>query len=95
MKLTDDELVRLDSLVEKATYGPWVRQIGTNYREVWTFGGNIVCQNCGADDGNFIAASRLALPSLIVEVKRLRLQLEAVNNELQRVQHEWMPPEVK
>lgn len=65
--LNEAELDRLQALADAATPGPWTIEgdfIEPDIGEAWSF--------TGAANGEFIAAAREALPTLITEVRRLR-----------------------
>jgi hypothetical protein len=78
--MTDDELGRLEELAAGATPGPWAAVCPrVNYR---IMAGDLYVMEAGpdgvrtADDAAFIAAARSAVPALVAEVRRLRMELE-------------------
>jgi len=82
--ITDQELEELEALCERATPGTWYadNKHCIQYAIVRTTyyarigGGDKVAARTRQVDANFIAASRGALPRLIVEVRRLRGNLK-------------------
>jgi hypothetical protein len=85
--MTDNELDRLQALVDAATKGPWeYHDRGTNYD--WDVTGPRCLDLSGyvkgmfwnRENAAFIAASRDAMPALIAEVRRLRAALTEIGS---------------
>jgi hypothetical protein len=81
--MTEDELIRLEALANAATAGPWVVHVNGN--TVRSYAINGVCSGMSYKNGNadFIAASRIAVPALIAEVRRLRAELEQARPDVE------------
>ena len=88
--MTEEELTRLEALEQAATPGPWVSLANDSvlFCDVYSVAGDNnspiigICRMPESDDRiadmAFIAEARNALPSLIAEVRRLRVLWDAV-----------------
>jgi len=92
-ELSDDELNRIEQLIEAATAGPWIsyvkgrdRYADSNFIEVGVCNELGCCRcielgNCSTADLDFIASARQDLPRLLSEVRSLRARLYGASCE--------------
>lgn len=85
--MTEEELVELGKLSDRATKGPWKSYIegrdhvsGSDFimtgNENDTESPDIELMGATKEDQDFIAAARNAVPALILEIRRLRAKTE-------------------
>lgn len=75
----------------KATPGPWIRGIGSEYRLVRSGLGPTVAADCGADNGSLIAAYRNAAPLLADECSRLQERVRVLEGALRDIADRKLP----
>ena len=102
--MTPKPAMNLDALArlcEQATAGPWVTYKPRVYTSVRTLDGTYICEGRinrpTAQDADFIASAREAMPTLIEELRTLRAErpkLLAVVKAAQALPAHKMTPEV-
>lgn len=101
-ELPEEELERMERLVEAATVGPWISYVAG--RDMYVDSSSIelgVCNELGScraieliggtvADQDFIASARQDLPRLILEVRALRARLNAQLDADERIRQQTM-----
>lgn len=95
-RLTDERLEELKRICEAATGGLWAAQlIDEAAHEIWIEGSGFYCRRYPPHtykperlreliaNAEFIAAARTALPELIAEVERLRMEVAMANEAIE------------
>lgn len=85
--ISNEQLAEWERLANEATEGPWKSFLTREFGSV-SMANDPTTEVCYADtdenfanDCNFIAAARAAVPALIEDVRRLRAELEKTSNE--------------
>lgn len=78
MTLTENELREMERLVYNATPGPWTISSQTNPYTCYatTLGTRCLVSATRMDDIKFIRAARTDMPRLLLEIRRLQVEIQ-------------------
>lgn len=79
--MTNELLKKIEALYQQATEGPWL--VDAHYREIIWSPSQIIARVRYSTDADLIAESRMIVPALVDEVRRLQGQLEWVSRQVE------------